>query len=177
MDAIEALKTRRSCRSFTNEQVSEDDLETIIACGLNAPSGSNRQDAKIVVVQDAETVALLSRLNAQVTGAKRDPFYGAKTICMILVPKDSGYKEAAFQLNPVKNGSLVIGAMQTAAFAIGVGSCWINCCKEMLDLPEGKQILTELGLQDFEGVGSCILGYPAKTSKPKAIKPGRVLFY
>ena len=106
-----------------------------------------------------------------------NPFYGAKTVCMVLIPKNSGFKEEAFQLNPVKNGSLVIGAMQAAAFAIGVGSCWINCCKEMLQFPEGQNILKELELEDYEGVGSCILGYPAKEMPSKKIKEGRVLYY
>lgn len=177
MDAIEALKNRRSCRAFTEEQVKKEDLETILACGLNAPSGSNRQDTKIVVVQDERKVKLLSELNAKVTNVKTNPFYGAKTLCLVLIPKDSGFKEEAYQLNPVKNGSLVIGAMQTAAFSIGVGSCWINCCKEMLELPEGQAILHELSLDDYQGVGTCILGYPAKTIPAKKIKEDRVIWY
>lgn len=177
MEVIEALKTRRSCRSFTDEQVKKEDLQIIIDCGLNAPSGSNKQDTKIIIVQNEDKIVKLSKMNASVTNMKNDPFYGAKTVCLIVGPKDSGYKEEAFQLNPVKNGSLVIGAMQTAAFSINVGSCWINCCKEMLDLSEGKEILEELGLKDYQGVGCCILGYPNKTLGVKEIKEGRVIYY
>lgn len=177
MEAIKALKTRRSCRSFTDEQLKEVDLQVIIDCGLNAPSGSNRQDTKIIVVQNEDKIRTLSRLNASVTNTKIDPFYGAKTICLIVAQKDSGYKEEAFQLNPVKNASLLIGAMQTAAFSINVGSCWINCCKEMLDLAEGQEILEKLGLRDYQGVGSCVLGYPNETLGIKKIKEGRVIYY
>ena len=39
MDAIEALTTRRSCRSFKQEQIKNEELQMILACGLNAPSG------------------------------------------------------------------------------------------------------------------------------------------
>lgn len=170
------LLTRRSCRSFTDEPVPEEALKTIIDCGLNAPSGSNKQSTKIVVVRDPEKVAKLSKLNAQIWESDTDPFYGAPIVCLIMAPKDPGYDGTPkYALNPVKDGSLVIGAMQDAAFALGVGSCWINRCKEMLELPEGKAIVDELGLQDYFGVGCCILGMPAKPSHPKRIKPDRVI--
>lgn len=177
MDAIEALKTRRSCRHFTNEQLRQEDLQSIIDCGLNAPSALNRQITKIVVIQDQETIDMLSKINSKVAGRDTDEFYGAKTICLIMGPKDSGYEEEAYQLNTVKDASLVLGAMQTAAFAIGVGSCWINRCAEMLETEEGKKILNELHLEDYQGVGCCILGYPSRTLKPKKIKEDRVLYY
>jgi nitroreductase len=177
MDAIQALKTRMSCRFFTDEQIKDEDLQTIIDCGLNAPSALSRQITKIVVIQDKDTIDCLSKINSQIAGRNNDEFYGAKTICLIIAPKESGYEEEAYQLNPIKDASLVLGAMQTAAFAIGVGSCWINRCKEMLETEEGKKILSELHLEEYQGVGCCILGYPSKTLKPKKIKEGRVLYY
>lgn len=64
MDAIEALTTRRSCRSFKQEQIKDEELKTILDCGLNAPSGMNKQSSKIVVVQNQEEVKELSKLNA-----------------------------------------------------------------------------------------------------------------
>lgn len=177
MDAIEMLKTRRSCRAFKEEQISDEALRTIIDCGLNAPSGSNRQLTKIIIVQEPEKVAMLSGLNATIMGTDTDPFYGAPTVCLIVGPDGSDYREDSQRLNPVKDGSLVIGAMQDAAFALGVGSCWINRCKEMLELPEGKAVLDELGLKGYEGIGCCILGYPAQELGEKRIKPNRVLRY
>lgn len=169
------LLERRSCRSFTEEQVSDEALKTIIDCGLNAPSGCNEQASKIVVVQDPEKVRLLSDLNNRIWNSKTDPFYGAPTVCLILVPKVADYNSDSKSLNEVKDGSLVIGAMQDAAYALGVGSCWVNRCKEMMELPEGQHILQELGLQDYEGVGCCILGMPKKERGDKRIKPGRVI--
>lgn len=175
MDAIEMLKTRRSCRAYKKEQITDDELETVIDCGLHAPTAMNIQETKIIVVQDPEKIALLSKLNARIQGNDFDPFYGAPTVCMILAPDGSKAEKESHRLNPIKDGSLVIGAMQNAAFALGLGSCWINRCKEMLELPEGKPILKELGLEGYIGVGCCILGYPAQELKPKHIKPGRVI--
>ncbi len=168
MDAIEVLKTRRSCRNFTKEQVGKVDLQTILDCGLNAPSGMNRQDSRIVVIQDSDTVKDMSRLNSMIWGKETDPFYGAPTVCLILVPTDNP--------NGVKDGSLIIGAMQDAAYAIGVGSCWINRCREMLELPDGKAYLEKWGLEGYEGGGWCILGIPGKEDAPKEIRKGRILW-
>ena len=56
MDAIKVLTTRRSCRSYKQEQIKEEELQTILACGLNAPSGMNKQSSKIVVVQNQEEI-------------------------------------------------------------------------------------------------------------------------
>lgn len=175
MDAIQMLLRRRSCRSFTGEQISDEALKIIIDCGLAAPSGCNEQTAKIVVVQEPEKVKQLSELNNKIWKSNKDPFYGAPTVCMILVPKVDDYNADSMSLNQVKDGSLVIGAMQDAAYALGVGSCWINRCKEMLQLPEGQEILKELGLENYEGVGCIILGIPDKTLGEKRIKPDRVI--
>lgn len=168
MEAIELLKSRRSCRKFKEEQVKKEDVKIIIDCGLNAPSASNKQDTKIVVVQDETTVKELSRLNSKVMGIDCDQFYDAPMVCIILAPKDNK--------NGTKDGSVVIGAMQSAAFAIGVGSCWINRCKEMFELKEGKDYLQKWGLEEYMGVGCCILGYPAQEYAAKKIKEGRVLW-
>lgn len=166
MSALELLKSRRSCRHFRQEQVSREDLQEILACGLNAPSAMNRQDTKIVVVQDAGTIRELSRLNARIMNTDVDPFYGAPTVCLILAPKTN--------VNRLKDGALVIGAMQSGAYALDVGSCWINRCTEMLELEEGKAYLKKWGLEDYAGVGCCILGYPDQEPAEKQILKDRV---
>ena len=88
MDAIEALTTRRSCRSFKQEQIKNEELQMILACGLNAPSGKNKQSSKIVVVQNQEEIKELSKLNAIIFGKDVDPFYGGTNSMFYLVPKD-----------------------------------------------------------------------------------------
>jgi nitroreductase len=177
MDTIEMLKNRRSCRAFKKEQIKDGELQTVLDCGLAAPAAMNLQEVKIIVVQDPEKLAEISRLNAQIMGSKSDPLYGAPTACLVVAPKnDNG--NATMDLNPIKDGSLVIGAMQNAAWALGLGSCWINRLQEMFELPEGKAILHSLGLDGYLGIGICILGYPAKEQAgPRKTKEGRVLKY
>lgn len=167
MDAIKALTTRRSCRSYQQEQIKEEELQTILACGLNAPSGKNKQSSKIVVVQNQDEIKELSKLNAIIFGKDVDPFYGAPTVCFIFVPKDES--------NGIKDGSLVIGAMQTGAYALNIGSCWINRCKEMFELEKGQQYLQKWDLEDYVGVGCCILGYVEKALPEKKILENRII--
>ena len=105
----------------------------------------------MLVVQDKETVAKLSRMNAAVMGQTgTDPFYGAPTV-VIVFSKGGCW---------LQDGSLVMGNLMNAAWAIGVGSCWINRARELFDMPEGKALLRKWGLPEtLRGVGNCILGY------------------
>ena len=71
-----------------------------------------------------------------------------------------------------------MGNMMLAAHALGLGSCWINRAREEFDTEEGKEILRSLGIEgDYEGVGHCVVGYPAG-ELPKAAprKEGRVFW-
>ena len=76
----------------------------------------------------------------------------------------------------VYDGSLTMGNMMLAAQSLGVGSCWIHRAKQVFDSEEGKQILADLGIEgDYEGIGNCIIGYPADEPKPAAPRrEGRV---
>lgn len=158
---IQAMLDRRSCRSYRNEQIKEEELSEILLAGTYAASGMNMQSAKIVVVQDAETREQLRKMNAAVMGAPdADPFYGAPTICVVLADTASS--------NWFADGCLVMGNLMLAASALGVASCWINRAKEEFDTAEGKALLKKWGIDErFRGVGHCILGYAA-TDLPSA---------
>lgn len=151
-ETIKDLLSRRSCRSFKKEQITEEELYTILSAGIYAPSGLGKQSPRIVVMQDPDDIAALSKMNAAIMGADIDPFYGAPTVLIVLAdPAVPTY---------VEDGSLVIGNMLNAASAIGVGSCWIHRAKQEFESPEGKALLAKWGLpQDLVGIGHCILGY------------------
>ena len=71
-----------------------------------------------------------------------------------------------------EDGSLAIGAMLDAAYAVGLGSCWIHRAKETFDSAAGKELLQKWVIPDtYRGVGFCIVGY-ANGELPEA-KPRR----
>lgn len=153
-DVIRSLKERRSVRAYREEQVREEELQQILEAATYAPSGMGKQSAVMVVVQDKETIAKLSKLNAAVMGAEIDPFYGAPTVVVVLADRSSfTWKE---------DGCLVMGNLMNAAYAVGVDSCWIHRAKEVFEGEEGQALLKQWGIEgDYVGVGHCILGYRA----------------
>lgn len=151
-EIIDSLLTRRSVKSFLPDQIKDEELEAILSAGINAPTGRNLQAPIIVAVQDPETVKLLSEINAEIMGAKGDPFYGAPTVLVVLADKNVRTR--------VYDGSCVMQNLMTAAHAIGVGACWIHRAKETFELEKGKELLKKWGIEgDYEGIGNCVLGY------------------
>ena len=161
---ITALAKRRSIRSYKPEQITDDELKTVLEAGTWAPTAKGVQDPWIVAVQKPELLARISRMNAAVWGRDIDPFYGAPTYVLVFG------SDPAVWANSVPDGSLVLGNMMNAAHAIGLGSCWINREREMFATPEGKALMQELGLPEgLIGIGALALGYPA--APPRDPKP------
>ena len=163
MDARENLLTRRSIRSYKNDPIPTDVLDRILEAGTYAASGMGQQPAIILAITDRATRDKLSRLNQKARGGDTDPFYGAPTVLVVLASKE--------RPTCVEDGSLVMGNLMNAAYAVGVGSCWIHRAREVFDSPEGKELLGKWGIEgDYIGVGHCILGYPegdAPAAKPR----------
>ena len=161
---ITALVQRRSVRAYKPEQITDDELRTVLEAGTWAPTGMGRQDPWIVAVQNPDLLQKISRMNAAVWGRDIDPFYGAPTYVLVFG------SDPAVWANSVPDGSLVLGNMMNAAHAIGLGSCWINREREMFATPEGKALMQELGLPEgLIGIGALSLGYPA--ALPRDPKP------
>ena len=152
-ETLTTLKERRSIRRYRAEQIKPEELDAILDAGTWAPSGHGAQSAVMVVVQDPETIAYLSQLDAMASGKPgTDPFYGAPTCVLVLAdPRECNW---------VQDGSLVMGNLMTAAWSLGIGSCWINRAMEVFNLPVGKALLRKWGLPEYYcGVGHCVLGY------------------
>ena len=162
------LKNRRSIRKFQPRQVTDQDLDAVLEAGLYAPSGMNTQNTVLVAVRDPEVRNQLSRMNAKVLGSSADPFYGAPCVVVVLADPE--------RYTWLEDGSLVMGNLMNAAYAQGLGSCWIHRAQPMFDSPEGKDLLRQWGLsENLKGVGNCILGYPDETPEAKPRLPGRIL--
>lgn len=152
-ETVKTMLERKSCRSYRADQITDSELRCVIDAGLAAPSGRNLQPTVIVAVQNKDTVAKLSRINAAVMGTDNDPFYGAPTVVVVLAKKSSR--------TSLEDASLVLGNMLLAAYSIGLGGCWIHRARETFETDEGRELLREWGIdEDVYGVGNCILGYP-----------------
>lgn len=164
-ETIQTLISRRSVRKYKSEQISETDLQLILEAGMYAPTGKGLQPVTMVVVQNKETIAKLSAMNAKILGTEGDPMFGAPTVVVVLTDPEKS------PTNAWADGCLVMGNLMNAAASLGIGSCWINRAKEEFDSEEGKELLRQWGLPEhLIGVGHCVLGYPdgpAAPAKPR----------
>lgn len=169
-EVIRAIEERRSVRAYTEELPEREKIDQVIEAGLWAASGMNRQGPIIVAVTDRELRDRLSAMNAKIIGdSSRDPFYGAPVVLIVLAPRD--------QPNRVYDGSLVMGNLMLAAHALGLGSCWVHRARQEFDTDEGRAILAGLGIEgEWEGIGHCVLGYPAAEGVDRPRREGRVFY-
>ena len=167
-ETLENLKTRRAIRAYQDKMPAMELIEQVVEAGTYAPTGMGRQSPIIVAVTNKEMRDSLSQMNAKVMGADNDPFYGAPVVLVVLADRNCP--------TYLYDGSVVMGNLLNAAHAVGLGSCWIHRAKEVFESEEGKALLKAWGIEgDYEGIGNCILGYPAQAAPtPKPRKPDYV---
>lgn len=152
---LNLIKTRRSCRKYTNEQIGDEQLTKVLEAGAYAPTAKGMQDPFIVAVQNTDDLQQLTAMNAKVMGVESNPYYGAPTYILVFA--------SASNKNAFQDGSCVLENMMLAAHALGLGTCWINREHEMFDTIEGKALMNKWGLPDgLIGIGALSIGHPAE---------------
>lgn len=134
MDALEAIRKRRSVRDYTGDPIPREDLETIVDAGRLAASGHNNQPWEFVVVTNKE---MIDRLKVAAQWMDKS---GA-IIAVVLDPTARYWLE---------DGSAAVENMLIAATALGYGSCWLEGYtlplesefKTLLNVPDDKRLLT-----------------------------------
>ena len=171
METMKALLERRSVRSYKPDPIPAGVLEEILRAGTYAPTGMGAQSPIILAVTNKAVRDKLSALNAKIAGREgADPFYGAPVVLVVLADKSIH--------THVYDGSLVMGSLMLAAYDRGVSSCWIHRARETFELEEGKAILRELGIEgEYEGIGNCVLGYPAEALPEAAPRKENYVYY
>lgn len=159
---LEIIRTRRSCRSYKPEQITDEQLNVVLEAGTYAPTSRGLQSPFIVAVQNDVLKERLAQMNAEVMGVTTNPYYDAPTYVLVFVPEDAP--------NGVQDASLVLENMMLAAHAQGLGSCWIHREREMFATEEGKELMRQWGLPEgLIGIGALALGYP--DGEPSPAKP------
>jgi len=136
MDAMEALKTRRSVRTFKDRPVPREIIEDVVDCGRLAASARNVQPCEFVVVADAQTRRRIA--DAADTGR----FIADAAACIAVVCSDTKYY--------IEDGSAATQNLLVAARARGLGACWVAGDKkpyagrvlEILGVPAGYKLLS-----------------------------------
>ena len=170
-EMLKAIMARRSARKYKPDMVPQELIDQVIEAGLYAASGHGCQSPIILAVTNKEIRDHFAAANAKILGNEGiDPFYGAPVVLIVLADRT--------QPTHVYDGSLAIGNMMLMADSLGLGSCWIHRAREEFDSTGGRAFLTLHGIEgDYEGIGHCILGYPAEEKPaPPPRKDNRVYY-
>lgn len=191
MDTLEAIKSRRSIRRYTDEPVSRDMLEEVIQAGRYAPSAENRQPWRFIVVTDRDVIARLSReikktirrllryrfvlqlwrrelrdpdvvrLLYGVSHAERDTIFFGASAVVFVVTEDERFND--------ESCACCAQNMMLAAHALGLGSCWIGFAS-ILGLR--RQTLQDIGVPDGCHVAATLtIGHPEGNPQPPMRNP------
>ena len=138
MDLFEAIKSRRSIRKYTEEDVSKEDLEKILEAAICAPSAGNRQAWDFVVVRDDSVKKAL-------VGAALGQKFIAEApvvivVCANMERSAARYRARGSGLYCIQDTAAAIQNMLLAITALGLGACWIGAFHEegvtkILELP------------------------------------------
>jgi nitroreductase len=190
---MKVIQDRRSIREWTDEPVSEEDLQMILESGRQAPSGENAQPWRFIVVRDAETRRKMGALAGGGSGRR----FTAEFVTHQMQERfanlqDEAKKKAAFEkltsgqvsaflanapLNIVVCGkkdvwdtpydtSAAIENMLLMVTALGLGACWVIApCIDIRDEERLKALLDVPA--GFKAISIISIGRPTRPHRPR----------
>ncbi len=140
MDLFEAIRSRRSVRAFTKEDVSEEEVEKLIDGARWAPSAGNIQPWEFIVVRKPEIKRRLSTAALDQTFIEEAPV--VIVVCANQMRSGRGYGARGIHLYCLQDTAAAIQNMLLAACALGLATCWVGAfreeeAKKALNLPGG----------------------------------------
>ena len=160
MSLIDLVLSRRSIRKYESKNIPEEVLQQILEAGRQAPSAANRQPIRFVVVTDQSVVkSVCDTLVTRFVKSAPVAIAGCADVKSFLTGKWA-----------VVDATIAMQNMVIAAWALGIGSCWIGACneekvKELLKIPDRWKFVALL-----------TLGFPAEQPKPRKKKQFEDLF-
>jgi nitroreductase len=171
MELDVCIKGRRSIRAYSDEPVSKEQIEAVIEAGTWAPTGTNRQPWKFIVIENKELIKYISDetklvLQEMMPNMAKQFQTEADVICynaplLILV-----CTEADNQWRHVNLLDSVLAAqnMFLKAYELGLGSCYMGFVSF---LSTRLDVMEKIGVPDgYEIMVPLILGHPKTASNP-----------
>jgi nitroreductase len=111
MQAIEALKTRRSIRTYTAQPVERKIIEEIVDCARLAPTAMNDQPWEFVVITEKAALASIPPMLGHAE------YIANAAFAVLVLSRETQYF--------VEDCSAATENLLIAAAAHGLGSCWV----------------------------------------------------
>ena len=152
MEFKEVIKSRYSCKKYSDKPVEAEKIQAILEAGRLAPTAKNLQEQHVYVISSPDVFEKIDK----VTPCR----YGAPTVLVVAFDKTNVYTYPGEKRNSgVEDATIVATHMILAAADEGVDSCWLNRLDpdelaEELGLPENEEILMVMDLgYAAEGAG------------------------
>ncbi len=141
METFEAITTRYACRNYSDEQISDEELEKIIKAANAAPAASGDYSGlKITIVQNKELCDMIDKEAAENFPMPiPHPTYGAPTLVVI-----SSAPNANSELVPIANASCIAENIMVEANDLGINSLYMMGVP--LFIQSNEEILEKLNL-------------------------------
>jgi len=155
METLKTIAARKSTRAYKADQISEQELDTIVLAGCNAAVGrALYENLHMTIIQCPETLQKVIAAAQKASGdPSKDPTYGAPTL--IVVSANKNPKASNIE---IANAASVITNMHLAATDIGVASCYLWGFLGGFAAEPG--LAQELGIPEgFTPASGIILGY------------------
>lgn len=155
MNVMDAIKSRRSIRNYSDRPVEDEKLQLLLEAARLAPSAANRQEWRYVVVRDPETRHKLMK------AAKGQAFVGQAPVVIAACAETDNHVMSCGQLSYPIDVAVSVDHMTLKAVEEGLGSCWVGAFYE-------AEVKAALGIPDDVRVVQLLtLGYPADVPPPR----------
>jgi nitroreductase len=152
LDFFEAIKNRRSIRKYQDKRVEKEKLKKVLEAARLAPSAMNRQPYQLFVVANKDVLS-------KVESACNQRWEAPIMIVMVSTPKEAWVREDGEEFWKA-DAAIAMNQVSLAAFAEGLGTCWIAAFKE-------KELKEILGVDSDSRIPFLSpLGYPAENKGP-----------
>ncbi len=138
MDVLEAIKTRRSVRSFTSQPVSDEEVEKLLDAATWAPSAGNIQPWEFIVVRDSEVKQGLCKAALDQKFIEQAPV--VIVVCADPAKSAPRYGSRGINLYCLQDTAAATQNLLLTAHATGLAACWVGAfqeaqAKKVLNLP------------------------------------------
>lgn len=165
-ETIATIKSRRVIRSFTDEPISQENLETVVEAARWAPSASNLRLQKFIVVQNSETIRKIRTVS---------PGMGGYPTALVVICTDWQKAEAAGlpreDCGPYIDVGTAAENMLLAAHALGLGAGPVTSFSK-----EAVKVLLNLPDRLSPDMIIC-LGHAAPDARSQRTKPAKPLHW
>src|SRR5512136_2314620 len=140
MDVIDAIKTRKSVRVYLDRPIEDEKLNAVLEAARLAPSASNRQEWRFVIVRETETRKKLA------AAAGGQAFVGEAPVVIVACAETDMHVMGCGQLCYPIDVAIALDHMSLAAVDLGLGTCWIGLfdekkVKEILHIPDEIRVV------------------------------------